>query len=110
MYEVRQADDQYPNMAFKSILLVHHINRFSLKEPCKFVHSYPHKARPAFFWCPADVGLMMQFFPFRSGLSALMGSINTKFIELCGWRQQKHRINGSHVPFCMILFFGHIVG
>lgn len=53
--EVRQADDQYPNMAFKSILLVHHINRLSLKEPCKVVHSYPHKARPAFFWCPADV-------------------------------------------------------
>lgn len=36
--------------------------------------------------------------------------IEGEFFELCGWRQQKHRINGSHGLFFMILFFVHIVG
>jgi len=28
-----------------------------------------------------------------------------KEFDLCGWRQQRHTINESHVLFCMILFF-----
>jgi len=32
------------------------------------------------------------------------------YFDLCGWRQQKHSINESHVLFRRVLFFDHSVG
>ena len=39
-----------------------------------------------------------------------LGSIGSKDFDLCGWRQQKHSINESHVLFRRVFFFGHSVG